>query len=336
MTRYQTAGVVCYTILNDTLHFLLGREQYVHGWACSHQWSEPGGHAKKIDLKSTMNTAIREFEEETLGVLPTISSSIREQSYTACLNLCIKNRRKRGKTYYLMYLPTCHNVRTEFHVRREQLKGIQYTIHRLQTIQRELYAAGAPSPESPRRIEDRFQIIQDIVGFQEMSDQTFRVKVQSICPIEKVYFRFIKETDEYKTTFADVDVPQSLAATYIRLLSLKQLLIKEIDALPVYLKQTAIIMPKGCTWLPRVRREFLEKDRLEWISANDVVNRLCQSYFRPGFEIAVQLMIKHLAQSGKKDAPSPKKKINDDDCSSPVSQSPSPIVHDYSVFDASF
>lgn len=333
MTRYQTAGIVCYTIINDTLHFLLGREQFVHGWSCSHQWSEPGGHAKKTDLKSTLNTAIREFNEETLGVLPNMSNLMQEHMYTACLNLCIK--RKRGKTYYLMHLPLCHNVRTEFHIRREQLKGIQYTIHRLQNIQRELRASNVPSPESPRRIEDRFQIIQDIVGFQEMSDQTCRVKVQSICPIDKVYFRFIKETDEYQTTYTYIDVPQALAAVYIRLLSLKQLLIKEIEALPLYLQQSAIIMPKGCTWLPRVRREFLEKDRLEWISTNEVVDRIGCSWFRPGFEIAVQLMITYLARSVKNDAQLKETNYNED-CSCSVPKSPNPVIHPCSILNETF
>jgi hypothetical protein len=89
---------------------------------------------------------------------------------------------------------------------------------------------------------------------------------------------------------------------YLRLLSLKQLLIKQLHALPSYLQDAAIAYPQGAQWLPQVRREFLEKDRLEWVDVADLVDRLGDGYCRPNFEVPVQVMIAYLANAGSRGA----------------------------------
>jgi hypothetical protein len=292
----QTAGIVCYTIDQNRLYLLLGREQYVAGWLCSHQWSEPGGHAKKTDQRDIKRTAVREFHEESLGILPHITvDTMTERQYTAKLQIHRQNRRKRGKTYFLVHEPRRHEVETEFHVRREQLRGIQYTVQRLQNIQKQLLAAGAPVPETPRRVFDRLQVVQDIVSFQEMSDHTCRVEIKCICPTELVYFRYPRPNESCIITQVYVDVPLDLSALYIRLLSLKQLLEKQLVALPTFLRTNAIAPPKQPGWLPTVRREYLEKDRLCWFDALELLQNVGQGWCRPGFEVPLQLMINYLA-----------------------------------------
>ena len=297
MSRNQTAGIVCYALKNHRLQFLLGREQFVPGWVCSHQWSEPGGHAKKVDNNDNAQTAIREFLEESLGVLPEIQEVMTAQQYTAEFSIHRQNRRKRGKTFFLVHVPDASaDIRTTFHIRREQLRGIQSTIHRLQSIQKQLYQAGAPTPENPRRVQDRFQLIKDILGFQEMNDRTFRVHVQSICPADKVYFRVPRPGEPCAFNTEYLDVTGTLAPLYLRLLSLKQCLIKQIEALPQYLRDNAVAFPQGARWLPQVRREFLEKDRLEWVDALDMAERLGDGWCRPNFEVPVQVMINYLSK----------------------------------------
>lgn len=290
MNRNITAGILCYTIQDNTLYFLLGREQFVSGWLCSHQWSEPGGHAKKIDGGDIAKTAVREFNEESLGVIDI--QDVTQHSY--CLE--IYRRKKRSKTYYLMYQPYSPNIQIEFHIRREQLRGIQYTLHRLQNIQKQLLHLSAPTPEHIRRVNERLQVILDILGMQEMDDRTFRVKVSSICPTDNVYFRYPRPQDGYIITEAFLEAPEEAVPLYTRLLSLRQLLAKQLVALPVFLRENAIAYPKLPCWLPHVSREFMEKDRLAWIPAAEILQHEDDGWCRPGFVVPCQLMVAQLTR----------------------------------------
>lgn len=294
MNKNLTAGIVCYTVHDGVLHFLLGREQFVSGWLCSHQWSEPGGHAKKVDEGDIAKTALREFHEESLGLLGHITPLIEEKKYAYALE--IFRRRKRSKTFFLLQQAYSPTIQTEFHVRREQLRGIQYTLHRLQTIQKQLLQLNTPTPEHPRRVHDRLQVILDILGLQEMDDHTFRVHVSSICPTDRVYFRYPRPTDEFIISESYLEAPEAAAPVYTRLLSLRQLLAKQLVALPPFLREHAIAYPKLPVWLPHVRREFMEKDRLEWVPAVDILRRENDGWCRPGFVLPCQLMVAQLTR----------------------------------------
>jgi hypothetical protein len=322
---YNTAGIVCYTVHDDTLYLLLGREQYTAGWLCSHQWSEPGGHAKRIDQKNVQKTAIREFTEETLDVLPEITQRLQEKQYTACLQ--IYKRKKRAKAYYLVHLPTRNNeLEVEFHIRREQLRGIQNTLHRLSIIQKNLKQAGAPAPECLRRVYDRLQVIQDIVAYQELDDNKFRVLVRAVCSPDDVYFRFPRG-DSKIVSDVYMDISPEVAPLYVRLLNLKHLLQKQLVTLPLFLRVNAIQEPVSPVWLPKVRREFLEKDRLRWLPAHEILQQLDTGKLRPGFEPSVQLLIMHLANVVNHDPPH---------SGSSVQKSPNAIENASSNTDAAF
>ena len=58
-----SAGILIYTILNNELYFLLGKDTK---WK---QWSDFGGKNDPMDDNNISNTACREFYEETMGVL---------------------------------------------------------------------------------------------------------------------------------------------------------------------------------------------------------------------------------------------------------------------------
>lgn len=294
MVKNFTAGILCYSVHDQNLYLLLGREQFVSGWLCSHQWSEPGGHAKKIDEGDPAKTALREFQEESLGVLSEMGALMEQKQYSYALQL-FRQQRKRARTYYLVHQPYNAGIQTEFHVRREQLRGIQYTLHRLQNIQKQLLQLHAPTPEHPRRIHDRLQVVLDIVGLQEMDDHTFRVQVTCICPIDKVYFRYPRMQDGFVVSEATLEVADATAPVYTRLLNLRQLLTKQLVALPAYLRENAIAYPEAPVWLPSVRREFLEKDRLEWVPAADVL-RQTEGWCRPTFVLPLQLMVAQLTR----------------------------------------
>jgi predicted NUDIX family NTP pyrophosphohydrolase len=73
------AGVLPYAIdEHGEIHVLLGRERFVSSWKGSCTWS--GFEGSKKDNETIANTAIREFVEESLGVV------LNEQEISTIIN----------------------------------------------------------------------------------------------------------------------------------------------------------------------------------------------------------------------------------------------------------
>ena len=59
-----SAGILPYTIFNNSVFFLIGQEK------SDKTWSDFGGHSKKKDNNCSLKTAFREFLEETNNCIP--------------------------------------------------------------------------------------------------------------------------------------------------------------------------------------------------------------------------------------------------------------------------
>lgn len=59
--RCYSAGILPYTIRNNEIYYLLGRDWRDEGW------SDFGGKVEDRDKNNTIKTAMREFYEETMG-----------------------------------------------------------------------------------------------------------------------------------------------------------------------------------------------------------------------------------------------------------------------------
>ncbi len=61
------AGVLPYAIHKGTVYLLLGQERNVSGWEDRNKWADFGGGIEHGE--TVLDAAVREFQEETLGIL---------------------------------------------------------------------------------------------------------------------------------------------------------------------------------------------------------------------------------------------------------------------------
>lgn len=93
--RQYSAGIIPYTIRNDQIYYLLGRDWRDEGW------SDFGGKSEEGDKNRPIMTAVREFYEETMGSVLTYKSlmndmeNIKEYITSTTLN---------GSPYYMYFL----------------------------------------------------------------------------------------------------------------------------------------------------------------------------------------------------------------------------------------
>ena len=101
MTSYS-AGVLIFIILDGEKYFLLGRDSKYHSW------SDFGGKAEFEDGNNPLETASREFYEETGGVVMSKSNIYSLLKSQGCRILCTSYRKKK----YYMYLLELKNSTT--------------------------------------------------------------------------------------------------------------------------------------------------------------------------------------------------------------------------------
>jgi len=100
------AGVVPFLEKDGDVHFALGKERYVRDWSGSRTWS--GFQGGCIGGETSLDTACREFDEETLSSMPSCSSTLRqtleEGRYSLRITVC--SRARRHHVTYLVPLPS--------------------------------------------------------------------------------------------------------------------------------------------------------------------------------------------------------------------------------------
>lgn len=104
-----SAGILPYTIMNNTIYFLLGKDKYEKSWA------DFGGKMERMDNNVKIATASREFHEETLGVV------VNREYMLLLLNTyppenIIQSKTLNGSPYYMyvIQIPYCKTYRTHF------------------------------------------------------------------------------------------------------------------------------------------------------------------------------------------------------------------------------
>lgn len=99
------AGILPYAFVNDKVYYLLGKD------TSTNTWSDFGGKCEPVDSNNPVNCAVREFNEETLGVIvdPKTLKSLLHQSPRKVVS------RKQYLVYYMYlvevpYLPFLRSV----------------------------------------------------------------------------------------------------------------------------------------------------------------------------------------------------------------------------------
>lgn len=94
------AGILPYTFYNGTVYLLLGKD------VRDNFWSDFGGKNEPADDGRPLNTAIREFYEETCGIIMDLKSLRNRMSNAACT---LQSQTQIGKTYYMYTLEIPYN-----------------------------------------------------------------------------------------------------------------------------------------------------------------------------------------------------------------------------------
>ena len=122
------AGVLPFAVdSNGECHVLLGRERYLPSWKGSCRWSGFEGSRKKNE--SIEDTAVREFSEESLGVVmsdATIRHKLQTFQYTFRVVLRILNDRisERYHCTYAIRIPFEEGLSLAFSQRRLKIEHI--------------------------------------------------------------------------------------------------------------------------------------------------------------------------------------------------------------------
>ena len=94
-----SAGVLPYSMHNGRVVWLLGRETY------RNVWSDFGGHSEFRDGNDPINTASREFFEETLGSIMTVKETKKRIQEKDTIIVNSKTMMGHDYTMYIIYIP---------------------------------------------------------------------------------------------------------------------------------------------------------------------------------------------------------------------------------------
>ena len=107
--KHYAAGILPITWYDGTALFLVGQDLR------DNTFSDFGGKCERVDKNDAVNTSVREFYEETLGmVLPAKALRQRMQA-TNCL--CLRSKTQNGHPYYMYVVEVAYmpHLRNAFH-----------------------------------------------------------------------------------------------------------------------------------------------------------------------------------------------------------------------------
>ena len=107
--KHYAAGILPVTWYEGTPLFLCGRDLR------DDKYSDFGGKCERVDKNIALNTSVREFYEETLGmVLPAKALRQRMQPHNC---LCLRSKTQNGHPYYMYVVEVAYmpHLRNAFH-----------------------------------------------------------------------------------------------------------------------------------------------------------------------------------------------------------------------------
>ena len=136
------------------LHLLLGRERFMPAWKGSCRWS--GFEGSRKPNESLLETAVREFDEESLGVIfpdkEEVQDILTDKDYMFRVVLRISNERRseRYHSTYVISVPWDANIGNQFASRRSEIEFLDH----LRTEMDNLFPSFILSDNSPIEIGD--------------------------------------------------------------------------------------------------------------------------------------------------------------------------------------
>lgn len=125
--RLNGAGILPFFVTpSNELYFLLGKEQHVDNWRGSRRWSAFEGGAR--DAEGAEETALREFVEESLGVVEMDREVARQHLRRHALRVVFINTSTPLPTKHVTYvcqMPWVERMEENFHVAREYMLSLR-------------------------------------------------------------------------------------------------------------------------------------------------------------------------------------------------------------------
>ena len=122
MKRYThpsySAGVLLYRVQNGETQFLLGKDVKYNSW------SDFGGKCDTIDQHVPLRTAVREFYEETCGVIVNMHQMI-DLIHAKCVKIHCSSYKK--KTYYMFLVKYENNQLDIVNIFKDQYMFLNQT-----------------------------------------------------------------------------------------------------------------------------------------------------------------------------------------------------------------
>ena len=318
-------------------HLLLGRERFLPQWKGSCRWS--GFEGSRKAKESLTETAIREFTEESLGVVfesqGVISRLIQEKAYWIRVILRITNDKRSEKYHstYVINVPWNGNIVETFSTQRSKIERLD----RLTRVMERAFPTFALM--SGYMVE-----LGDVLILDDGSLKMFRhVGKETECEIaegtrEGFMTRCMEQQDEDVTDDDDdedrvVWVPEKNQGDGVEVLILAAehpytARIKAWDAIRKRLENEDLSHPSVITRVgtkfarlqdARVQMDHLEKDQIRWWSSTDLRRVLdMRGYlgndcFRPYFLPVLQTILHELANMPP-DECDPTKALRNDSC----------------------
>lgn len=145
MHRLKGAGVLPFRVTDDgTVVFLLGREAYASGWHGSGKLSAFEGGSESGDRSSPVDNAVREFVEESLGVLcdqsgdaEALGAQLRRDDFA--VRVCTRDTQRREEHHlFVKRFAWSSDVLRLFKERRDALLAIRDRGERMRDLERTL------------------------------------------------------------------------------------------------------------------------------------------------------------------------------------------------------
>lgn len=107
--KHYAAGILPITWYDDTALFLVGKDLR------DDTYSDFGGKCERIDKNDALNTSVREFYEETLGMVVPAKALRQRMQPQNCL--CLRSRTQNGHPYYMYVVEVAFmpHLRNAFH-----------------------------------------------------------------------------------------------------------------------------------------------------------------------------------------------------------------------------
>lgn len=265
----RSSGVLCFMKNNDRTYFVLGREQFDKTWDASLTWCDFGGRVKMNE--SDMDAAFRELCEESLGCIQ------RHMCKPPITTITINSETFR--TLYVCEIPWDPYICRQFQTRRKRFKRALSCVIRLRKVSRKLCDMGFPVPDRPL----------------SCCNNQF---VTSIGPLD------IYKSDtgqqyailQYATTmpFKMLIYDLSIITDYMSIIEWKNELERLLGSFPKEIINDAItydISGNLKSWLPFIRRDYLEKDRIQLVDLENLQNGLDTIKLRNSFVLPLYLAL---------------------------------------------